>query len=128
MQGKAPVEIRWSGVKGELLAVATPERNSISGPVRVPDVPPGVYSLMLVAPDGVARAALGVVGARSAAAPAATAQLWPRLTSSSGPSTVGPGGASPLGVALLGFGLVGLLAGSTVALVGRRRAPAAPNR
>ncbi|MBW3643194.1 MAG: hypothetical protein KY447_09800 [Actinobacteria bacterium] len=119
---KLPVEIRWNGVNGALLAAATPVNGTLSVPVQVPDVPPGIYSLVLVTGDaGVARTSFEVTG-RAAPAPQATAQVWPSI------GNIDPVGAPDslaprsLGVALLAVGLVGLFTGSTVAVTHRRRA------
>lgn len=118
---KLPVEIRWNGVKGAVLATAIPVNGTLWVPVQVPDVPPGIYSLVLVTGDaGVARTSFEVTGGATPA-PQATAQLWPSV--GDGQQVPGPDslGHASLGVALLTLGLVGLFAGSTVAVTRRRR-------
>lgn len=120
---ESPVEIRWDGVGGQVLAEATPVDGALSVPVQVPDVAPGVYSLMLVTENaGVGRTAFEVTGAAGdAPAPVSAAQLWPSPTV--GLVTANPAaGPSLAGVALLAVGLVGLFAGSAVAVTRRRRA------
>lgn len=117
-----PVEIRWNGVKGTVLATAVPVEGALSVPVQIPTAtPPGVYALTLVAPNGqVGRTALEV------AAPGLVrndeaARLWgdASRTSAAAPAS----GFSTLAVALLSVGLVTLFAASTVAVVRRRHAP-----
>lgn len=128
VQGKAvrsdaPIDIRWNGVGGQRLAVATAASGDFSVPVKIPAVSPGVYSLSVVAADGrVGRTAFEVT-ALPGSAPAAPAPLW--LSNAERPATTSPGSTvNPAGVALLAVGLVGLFAGSAVAVTRRRRVPA----
>lgn len=122
--GAAPVEIRWNGVGGQLLAVATPVGGAVSVAVQVPDVAPGIYSLTLVNPDvGVGRTAIEVTGEAGAAAAVSSAGLWPTAVDGAlAPAAVSstPGVA---GLLLLGAGLVGLFGASTVVVVRRRLVP-----
>ncbi|MEX2289754.1 MAG: hypothetical protein WD794_05435 [Mycobacteriales bacterium] len=124
----APVEIRWNGVGGELLAVSRVGGDGmLSVPVRIPDVSPGIYSLTLVTSDvGVARTAVEVT-APGGSLPVAAPQLWPTsLAAQPLDAASASNGVSSLGVALLGVGLVGLFAGTTVAVARTRRVPAGP--
>lgn len=128
VEGKAvssrePVQIRWNSTKGKVLATTVATNGAFSVPVTIPEVPNGVYSLMLVTADaGVGRTALEVTGAPGVAAPAATsAQLWPEAVTVKANPAPGPG-PGQMGVALLAVGLVGLFAGSVVAVTHRRRA------
>lgn len=126
VRSDAPVEIRWNAAKGDLLAVAMPEARALSTTVRIPDVAPGVYYLNLVASDGrVGRAAIEVAAAEgTVSAPAP--QLWP--STGAEPAVEAGRGSSSAGVALLAVGVVGLFAGATVAVIRRRRVPAAASR
>lgn len=129
VMGGAPVEIRWNGVGGQLLAVATPVGGQVSVAVQVPDVAPGIYSLTLVNPDvGMGRTAIEVTGTTgSAPAAASSAALWPTAVEGAlAPAAVSstPGAA---GLVLLGAGLVGLFAASTAVVVRRRLVPS-PSR
>lgn len=119
MSSTEPVEIRWNGAKGDVLATATAANGSFSVPVKILAVPEGVYSLMLVTADaGVGRAAIQATGAPSATHQAQTApRLWP--TGSGDPS--GLRSASRGGPSLLAVGLIGPFAVSTVAVIRRRR-------
>jgi len=123
VRSAAPVEIRWNGVGGPVLASVTPVGGFLSVPVRVPDVAPGIYSLTLVTRDaGVARAAFEVTGGPGSAPAPSSVALWP--TSAGGDLLTAPVSApAPVGVVLLSVGLVGLFAGSTVALLRRRLVP-----
>lgn len=112
-----PVEIRWNGVQGTVLATAVPMDGSLSVPVQIPSTtPPGVYALTLVAPNGeVGRTALEVGEPGMVRNPEAS-KLW-----GSGRSSVAaPASSGSLAVALLAVGLVTLFAVSTVAVVRRR--------
>lgn len=126
VSSRSPVEIRWNGVTGKVLATATPTNGAFSVPVQVPDVSPGIYSLMLVTTDaGVGRTSIEV--AALAGVPSqrvAAAQVWPTAAEAraAGASTF-PGPAA-VGVALLAVGLAGLFGASTFAVVRRRREPA----
>lgn len=120
----APVEIRWNGVRGNVMAAATPANGAFSVPVQIPDVAPGVYALtMITANAGIGRTAVEVTSpgrtpGLSAARPGASASsrsLAPEPASN---------GVGSSGVVLLAVGLVGLFAGSTVMVVRRRRVPA----
>lgn len=126
----APVEIRWNGVKGEVLATVTAGSNgAFSVPVKVPDVAPGIYSLTLVAPGvGAGRMAFEVTGSAATATAAPAARLWPTGTDGVIEATPASNGTATAGVALLSVGLVGLAAGTTVAVTRRRRVAAGPQQ
>lgn len=130
VKSQSPVEIRWNGVGGKVLASATPVNGTFSVPVQVPEAAPGIYSLMLVTDNaGVARTAFEVIGeAADAPAVKSAAQLWPR--SAQGPAAAhgAAGKPSMVGVGLLAVGVVGLFAGFTAVVVGRRRATAEVQR
>lgn len=124
VKSQSPVEIRWNGVAGKVLASATPVDGAFSVPVQVPEAAPGIYSLMLVTDNaGVGRTAFEVIG--GAADPAgvkSSAQLWPRPAQGYGPGDGAATSPSLVGVGLLAVGVVGLFAGSAAVVVGRRRA------
>lgn len=119
-----PVEIRWNGVRGQRVGQAVADADGeFVGQAVAPDVPPGVYFLVVVAGEdaGVGRMAFEVTSAEPAADTAAPAgDLW----SSQAPSPASTaGGLAPglvAGIALLGVGLVALFAGATVAAVNSR--------
>lgn len=121
---QTPVEIRWNGVGGKVLASVTPENGAFAVRVQIPDAAPGIYSLMLVTDNaGVGRTAFEVVGsAADASGSKATAEVWPS-TEGAVPSGTAAG-PSLAGVGLLAIGLVGLFAGTTVAVARRRRVTA----
>lgn len=101
----SPVEIRWNGLGGEVLAVSRVGRDGmLSAPVQIPDVSPGIYSLTVVTTDvGVARPAVEVTapgGALRAAAP----QLWPTVAALPLDAAAASSDVNSLGVALLGLG------------------------
>lgn len=137
-QGVVPersVELRWNAVDGARLAQTTADRSgqfSVKG--LIPDVAPGVYSLMVVADGaGVGRAALEVTGDAADSAQVAAAPLLsqsqpiaPAWTGVDRPGTESDGTSStmPVGVGLLTIGLVVLSAGSAVAVLRKRRAAA----
>lgn len=124
VRSQSPVEIRWNGVGGKVLASVTPVNGAFSVPVQVPEAAPGIYSLMLVTDNaGVGRTSFEVIGgAADAPASAAAAQLWPGASDGPVPADGGATSPSLVGVGLLAVGVVGLFAGSTAAIVGRRRA------
>lgn len=124
-----PVEIRWNGVGGELLATAFPGKDGIfSVPVQVPDVAPGIYSITVATQNaGVGRTALEVTAA-GGALPSSTEQLWPSLDSQPFQAAPSSTGVSPVGVGLLGAGLVGLFGASAVAVARTRRVLAGPRQ
>lgn len=120
--GTAAVEIRWNGVKGDLLATAPLAGGRFSVPVQIPDIAPGLYSLTLVTADaGVGRTAFEVTGAAAAAPAAAPAQLWPSAGNAPSGSEATSWTPATIGVGLLAVGLIGLFAGSAVAVTRRRR-------
>ncbi len=123
----SPVEIRWNGVKGDVLATATPMNYAFSVPVKIPDVPAGIYSLLLVTADaGVGRTSVEVTGPAGVEPRRVTTGLWP--TTSDAPRRASEGGPGALGVGMLALGLVGLSAGSAVAVTRRRRVLAETQR
>lgn len=123
---RGPVEIRWNGVEGPVLATAEPSpAGTLSLPLKVPETPPGVYSLVFVTPDqGIGRAALEVTSSGAVqAVPAPEAPLW---SAASRPIS-SPKGSSPAilaGAGLLAFGLVAVFGGFAVAGLRRGRVPA----
>ncbi len=134
-QGVVPeraVELRWNAVEGMKLAQTTADRSGdFSAPVRIPDVAPGVYSLVVVADGaGVGRATFEVTSDATSiqATPAvgvsqpAHRSAWPDHVSSGSKTGTSPG--LGLGVGLLSLGLVVLSSGGAVALLRRRRAAA----
>lgn len=122
---QSPVEIRWNGVGGKVLASVTPTDGAFSVPVEIPEATPGIYSLMLVTDNaGVGRTAFEVIGsAADASASGPIVQLWP-TTEGVAPTSGTAAGPSLAGVGLLAIGLVGLFAGTTVAVARRRRVAA----
>lgn len=123
-----PVEIRWNSVRGQRVgqAVADAEGEFVTE-VVAPDVPAGVYSMVVVAGEdaGVGRMAYELTSSESPASPAGVADAWssPAGSSAPAPSAVPP--ALVAGISLLGVGLVALFAGATVAVANSRQvAPA----
>lgn len=134
MRGEAvavatPVELRWNGVAGPKLAEVTAGADaSFALTFTVPDVEPGVYSLMVVTGEGttaVGRTAFEVSGAGAQAAMADSGfAAETEMAGLDAPVGVGPSAALLAGVSLLAFGSVALLGGFAVATARRRRAPA----
>jgi len=125
---RSPVEIRWNGVGGRVLAEATADNGAFSVPVEIPQAAPGIYSLTIVTADGgVGRTALEVMG-EEPSSPAPALQVWPSLATT--PDVAAPDSRVPgaIGMALLAVGLVGLVAGSAFAVIRRRPAPATIQR
>jgi hypothetical protein len=120
----APVEIRWNGVRGNVMAAATPANGAFSVPVRIPEVAPGVYALtMITANAGIGRTAVEVMP--RGLTPALNAvPTWASGSSRSSDPEPASNSVGSNGVVLLAVGLVGLFAGSTVMVVRRRRVPA----
>jgi len=123
----APVELRWNGVAGPKLAEVTADsRAGFEMVFTVPEVAPGVYSLVVVTRDGAAavgRTAFEVSGAGTVTADSGFASA----TQAAGLDAAVPVGSSAAllaGVGLLAAGGVALFAGFAVATVRRRRAPA----
>lgn len=124
------VEIRWNGAKGLKLAETRSDAaGNFSVDVAIPDVAPGMYSLVAVAGDnGVARAAIEV----TSDVPASLAAVHPTTAPSIGPSLIeaAPAGSSRTspgfmaGMSLLALGSVALFSGAAVATVRRRRSAA----
>jgi hypothetical protein len=133
--GGGPLQIRWNGVDGPVLAEATPQdldRGAFSATFEVPeDAEPGVNYVVASASEanaGVARAALEVTGGEQATTASETAWEFtqdPAATTDT--SALTPQGlTAPLaaGAGLLSLGLVGLFTGAAVAGVQIRRSPA----
>lgn len=120
---QAQVEIRWNGVGGKVLALATPVNGAFSVPVQVPEATPGIYSLMLVTDNaGVGRTAFEVVGsATTAPKPQPAPHPWPGPSDAPIRADRAAGDPTMAGIGFLAIGLVGLFVGSTVAIVRRRR-------
>ncbi|HVE46580.1 MAG TPA: hypothetical protein VNA57_07535 [Acidimicrobiales bacterium] len=121
-----PVDIRWNGHDGALLASA--EGPDFSRMVKIPETPEGLYVVFGVARDpaggvaATASAAFQVIGPRRPGPPDARQQeAGPGPASPSVPSSEGLGAGTlvPAGVLLLALGV---LAGLLVARR-RRRAP-----
>lgn len=125
-----PVEIRWNGIRGAVLATATVDNaGRFSTVAEVPPAAPGVYSLVAVAKGvGIGRIAFEVTGSSASGAPALAAsgatqdRLW--ATSPAGSAGNGPPIGVAVGAALFGLGIVGLFSGFTVVALRRRRAAA----
>ncbi len=121
---QGPVEIRWNSLTGERLATAAWDGKAYAASVAVPDVAPGVYTLVATADGaGVARTSFEVTAAAAeVSAPAAAsiaAERWaPRPAVDASPAGSGLGVAA--GSVLLAVGLVSAFAGFAVA-AGRRR-------
>ena len=127
-----PVEIRWNGLSGPVLATVVPrdlgERPmTFSASVKIPDALPGVHYLVAVGDNGSTepswtRAAFRIPrsGPALSKGDPATADSLPQLLwnvdDASGPASDGGLGA---GLVLLGLGGVGLL--PAAALLGLRR-------
>lgn len=126
VSSRSSVEIRWNGVKGKVLATATPTNGAFSVPVQVPEVPPGIYSLMLVTTDaGVGRTSIEVAApASSPSQRVAGAQVWPTAAEAGAAARSTSPGPGAVGVGLLAVGLAGMVGVSTLAVVLRRRVPA----
>lgn len=127
------VEMRWNAVHGPVVGTGVADENGdFAADVRVPDVAPGVYSLLAVA-DGtsLARVAFEVVPktAPSAdAAPTSVTPPWGSVTSAPLHSSPASSNTVSVGAGLLAVGLVALFSGFTVATVRRRKALAGPPR
>lgn len=125
---EAPVEIRWNGVKGPVVGTALADKQgAFTAAVAVPDVAPGVYTLVAVAGTaGLTRTAFEVTAATApAVVSAAPSNVW---SSGSGSgieaSDSGSSSGAVMGVGLLAFGLVGVVGGFAVVAGRRRRVPA----
>lgn len=119
-----PVEIRWNGVKGSVLATALPVNGALSVPVQIPSTtPPGVYGITVVAAEReVGRTALEVGQPNLLRTPEASTP-WSSGASRPSAAAPAPSGVRSLGVVLLAVGMTGLFAASTVAVARRRRVP-----
>jgi len=122
--GVQPVmDIRWNGLSGPKVGEARVMAGSFSASISVPDVSPGVYTLVGVSGDrAVVRAPFEVTGqdlAVSTVEPSAWAGSSVRPQPALAPS--GSSGLLP-GAALLSVGLVALFTSVTVVSVRRRRA------
>jgi len=144
--GQAPVEIRWSGTTGPLLATAQGPNFSVK--VDVPaDAAPGMFYIAAVQRDGAGGVSYkvadtfevtgpAVATAPSSAGPSAasaTGDLWsgfaqgPAPDSSTDVITPAESSTSPnlaIGVGLMGVGSAVLFGGFAVAAVRRRRVTA----
>jgi hypothetical protein len=124
-----PVQLRWNGVDGKVLAEATPDKaGNISATFTVPDGQPGYYVLVATQKDakGVdtygtpARASYQILGPNGQSVVTPPAQA----TASSVPSEPSSAGIIALTVALGVLG-VGLFAAGFIAFVRQTRAAAA---
>lgn len=125
------VEIRWNGTEGLKLAETRSDAvGNFSVDVAIPDVAPGVYSLVAVAgSNAVARAAFEVTGdvpASVAAHPtiASSTGFGPSLVDAAPARSSGTDPGFMAGMALLVAGSLALASGVAVAAVRRRRATA----
>lgn len=126
-----PVELRWNGIRGPVVATAIAGGGSHStefaAEVTVPEAAPGVYYLVLASGDaGVGRAAFEVTAVPPATSTAqgggfSAADVW--STTSSSATTDGASPALALGTGMLAVGLVALFTGATVGAVRRSRVP-----
>ena len=126
-----PVELRWNGVSGPVLAQATPDKEAaFAMTFTVPNVEPGVYSLVVVTNvNGVAAAGrttfeVSGAGATAVRAPAlADTGFAAAAEAASLSSPAGTGSSSSMlaGVGLLAFASVAL-GGLVVATLRRRPA------
>ena len=114
------VDLRWNGMEGPVVASAVVEPGrDLTVPVRVPEVSPGVYYLVLVTDgQGVGRAAVQVTGSSN---PGTSA--WARAQDNSAPGPANNNRAFAAGGVLLVVGLAGLGAFAGLALK-RSRIPA----
>jgi len=127
---EASVELRWNGVAGPKVAEVTADRvGSFALAFTVPDVAPGVYSLIVVPAGsnaGLGRAAFEVRGAPGAAGTPVEAigsfASNPQAVSLSQPAGVSSFTGLAVGMGMLGFGVVALFTGFAVATVRRRAA------
>jgi len=141
--GQAPVEIRWSGTTGPLLATAQGPNFSVK--VDVPaDAAPGMFYIAAVQRDGAGAVSnkvadtFEVTGPAASTAPSpagpsaasATGDLWSGFAQGPGPvpstdvTTPADPSTSPnlaIGVGLMGVGSAAVFGGFAVAAVRRRR-------
>lgn len=132
------VQIRWNSINGADLASVGAANSDASGnfavPISVPDVAPGIYSVVVSGPEyGVARAAIEVVAASTNVAPRrglspTSDDLWSGLSSGSsfaGSPPVAPeataASGAVMGVTLLAAGLAGITGAGAMVLRSRRR-------
>lgn len=127
VQAGAPVEVRWNSLTGQALGQAVATNGRFSVPVKIPEVAPGIYSLVFVVGDeataasgGVARASIEVSAPAGAAklSGAQSASPWSAVTTPASHST-SPG--LPIGIALAAGGTVALFGGFAAATLRRRR-------
>lgn len=138
----APVEVRWNGVPGPVLATA--QGPHFSQAVTLPaDAAPGMFYLTVVQRDAAGSVTYKVADTVEVTAPAsdagtaapstasATGDLWSGFGTASGPSASGNAatpapssgsGNMALGMGLMAVGGVALLGGFALAEVRRRRA------
>lgn len=125
----APIEIRWDNVQGQKIgsSVADAQGNFTSA-VTIPDVTPGIYSLVAKAgTEGLARTSFEVTSpVRSAAvAPSGTGSWSGRPTAVLDSSS---GSGSSLGLAvgagMLSLGLLGVFAAFALVALRRQKVPA----
>jgi hypothetical protein len=124
----APVEIRWNSVTGQKIGGSVADgQGNFATTVSIPDVAPGVYSMVAQAgTEGLARTSFEVTAPAAAApAPNSGAGSWLSRPTSALDSSGDSGSELGLvaGAALLGVGLLGLFSAFTVVAVRRRRVP-----
>lgn len=123
------VEVRWNGAEGLKLAETRSDAiGNFSVDVAIPDVAPGVYSLVAVAgSNGVARAAFEVTGdvlssVEAHPAIAASTGFGPSLVDAAPASSSRTSPGFMAGIALLVVGSAALLSGAAAATVRRAAA------
>lgn len=118
-----PVELRWDGVRGPVIATAVAdESRRFEAKAIVPDSEPGVHTIMVVSQGvGVGRTPFEVTSSSASTAPAEPrSSPWPAAHN---PPSGGQGGIGGLviGAGLLGVGAAALSGGAALATIGRRR-------
>jgi len=124
----ATVELRWNGIEGPVIGRAKADQSgAFSAEASIPDVSPGIYTV--IANDGhnpVGRAAIEV-GASPGGAVLATPAAGAGFTAHPAPGFGSPSAGFPpqLGITILAVGLGALASGFALVTVRRRRALAA---
>lgn len=113
-----PIELRWNAVRGPVVAATLADADGrFSSEVRIPEVPPGVHTIFVVAgTTGVGRTPFEVTPSSTSTAPKST-QSW----SASPASTSRGEGGLAVAAGLLGLGAA-LASGAAVAAIQRRKA------
>lgn len=115
------VEIRWNALDGPVLTRSETDQGNFKAAIRVPDVPPGVYTLVAATDGGaVARGTLEVLAEGPAAQPAVRNSGGLGRNTEPLRSSPSPGGF-PAGAALLAAGAVSLFASAGLLVVRKKR-------